>query len=66
MEEKKKPLYIRISPKDNVAITVDEVKKGTEIMAVSYTHLDVYKRQVLEICSALSGNYFADAFAPDS
>ena len=25
-------------------------RKGIEIIAVSYTHLDVYKRQVCEIC----------------
>ena len=41
MDQKKKPLYIRVSPKDNVAITVDEVKKGVEIMEGVVTAQDI-------------------------
>ena len=41
MDQKKKPLYIRVSPKDNVAITVDEVKKGVEIMEGVVTSQDI-------------------------
>lgn len=32
MSEKKRPIYIKISPKDNVAITVDVVAKGTTVV----------------------------------
>lgn len=32
MAKNARPLYIKVRPEDNVAITVDAVSKGTEIM----------------------------------
>ena len=45
------PLYIKIKDQENVAIAVKDIKAGTE--AVSYTHLDVYKRQVYGLVEEL-------------
>ena len=36
-----------ISPQQAIEDILDRFKEGHQMMAVSYTHLDVYKRQVL-------------------
>lgn len=41
MSEKKRPIYIKISPKDNVAITVDAVAQGTTIVDDIVAHEEI-------------------------
>ena len=55
METKAVSRYVRIAPR-KARIVVDLVRsksvpQAREILAVSYTHLDVYKRQPTSRCS---------------
>ena len=49
------PLYIKIKDQDNVAIAVKDIKAGTEVMAVSYTHLEFPIRIVLDYRNIVCG-----------
>jgi galactarate dehydratase len=41
LEENKRPIYIKVSKKDNVAITVDVVAKGTIVVDGVVAHQEI-------------------------
>lgn len=44
------PLYVKIKEQDNVAIAVNEIKAGTEVMAGVIAHQDIPQAHKIALC----------------
>lgn len=51
----KKPLYIKIKEQDNVAIAVEDIKAGTEVMAGITAHQDIPQAHKIALCDIPKG-----------
>lgn len=50
-----KPLYIKIKEQDNVAIAVEDIKAGTEVMAGITAHQDIPQAHKIALCDIPKG-----------
>lgn len=55
MTEKKRPVYIKVSEKDNVAITVDMVSKGTIVVDDVIAHQDIPQGHKIALADISAG-----------
>ena len=55
MSEKKRPVYIKIKDEDNVAITVDKVLAGAEVMPGVVASQDIPQGHKIALCDIPAG-----------
>lgn len=49
------PLYVKINEQDNVAIAVNDIPAGTEVMPGIYAHQDIPQAHKIALCDILKG-----------